>query len=90
MDYSPTQVPIDRFEDGSFEVGEGRLKGVTGTWEETVLVKALNDVGIYDNGITTYPTKLDENRIRIVPKKIIILKTWAGELTLVDEWGPVV
>ena len=87
--YSPIQVPIDRFNDGGFEVREGHLKGVTGTWEETMLVKVEGNVGAYDNGITTYPTKLNEKGVRIVPKKIVILKTWAGELTLVDEWGQV-
>lgn len=87
--YSPTQVPIDRFEDGSFEVGEGRLKGVTGTWEETMLVKVVNDVGIYDNDIATFQTQFDKNGIKIVPRKILILKTWAGELTMVGDWGQV-
>ena len=79
--YSPTHVSVDRFKDGSFKVGEGWLKGTTGTWEETMVVKVVNEVAIGENGTATFPIQFDEKGIKIVPTKILILKTWAGELT---------
>ena len=87
--YSPTKVPIGRFDDGTFVVEEGRLKGVTGTWEETMVVKVVNNVGLYDNGTTTYKVALSEDGTRIIPKRILLIKTWAGEMSLVDQWGEV-
>ena len=87
--YSPTQVPIDRFKDGTFKVSEGHLNGVTGTWEETMIDKVGTNVAIYDNGITTFKPQLNENGEKIVPKKILLIKTWAGQTQLVDDWEEV-
>tara|TARA_R110000744_G_scaffold186713_1_gene306115 strand:+ start:2171 stop:3151 length:981 start_codon:yes stop_codon:yes gene_type:complete len=87
--HSPTRVPIDRFTDGTFEVDAGHLKGLSGHWESTTIERVTDNFGIYDNGTTTHQVELDEDGVRIIPKKIIIIKTWAGELTLVEEWGEV-
>ena len=84
--YSSELVPLDRFEDGGFEVGEGRLKGLTGTWESATIEKVVDNMGIYDNG-TTYQAKLNEDGTKIIPKKIVVIKNWAGELVLIEEWG---
>ena len=87
--YSPERVPVDRFDDGTFEVNKGQHQGLTGTWESTALDKVVDNLGVYDNGTTTYRVKLDEDGARIIPKKIIVIKTWAGELALIEEWGQV-
>ena len=83
--YSPTRVPISRFTDGTFEVETGHLKGLSGHWENTTLDKIVDNLGVYDNGTTTYPVELDEDRVRVIPTKIIVIKTWAGELAIVER-----
>ena len=85
--YSPTHVSIDRSIDGTFKVNDGHLDGVTGTWEDTALDKVVDNLGMYDNGITTYRVKVDSSGEKTIPQKIIIIKTWAGEFTLPTEWG---
>ena len=87
--YSPTRVPISRFTDGTFAVETGHLKGLSGHWESTTLDKVVDNLGVYDNGTTTYPVELDEDRVRVIPTKIIVIKTWAGELAIVEELGQV-
>ena len=87
--YSPSLVSIDRLADGTFKIDEGHLAGVTGSWESIALDKVVDDLGTYNNGAITYRVELDEHGVKIIPKEIIIIRTWAGELTLPSEWGQI-
>ena len=80
---------IDRCDDGTFKINDGLVAGVTGNWESTALEKVVDNLGMYDNGTTTYPAELDEDKVRVIPTKIIVIKTWAGELAIVEELGQV-
>ena len=79
-------VRIDRLADGTFKIDDGHLAGVTGNWESTAIDKVVDNLGMYDNGTTTYRVKLDKHGEKTIPKKIIIIKTWAGEITVPSEW----
>ena len=41
---------------------------------------------MYDNGTTTWRVKLDKHGEKTIPKNIIIIKTWAGEITVPSQW----
>ena len=79
-------VRIDRLADGTFKIDDGHLAGVTGNWESTAIDKVVDNLGMYDNGTTTWRVKLDKHGEKTIPKNIIIIKTWAGEITVPSQW----